>query len=330
VAKAARRPANACRLSFPTKPADAEDRADWWESEDPFDDIFPSMLTAEQITNYARVTGLIFQFDEKFLKGATYEVGISGDAFSWNGDGTKNILPVQNSKQNEVILAPNSITFVETDVEFRLPNYIAVRFNLHIKLVHRGLLLGTGPIVDPGFRGKLLIPLHNLTSSPYTIASGEKIVWIEFSKTLFGQTSKKDGYELEKDDFRVFPKNKRWLSAAEYLQKANGGNPIVSSISGFISKTDKKVTSTQNWVRGLGFFAFIGLIFTFGGALYGSWSIYNNALSILNADKDERAKLMVRLERIENCARRDLKSVQERLDCQEGVEFTPPPSATQR
>ncbi len=29
-------------------------------------------------------------------------------------------------------------------------------------IVYKGLLLGTGPIVDPGFVGKLYIPLHKL------------------------------------------------------------------------------------------------------------------------------------------------------------------------
>jgi deoxycytidine triphosphate deaminase len=101
---------------------------------------------------------------------------------------------VANVGESGIVLEANSITFVETDVEFRLPQYIAMRFNLHIKLVHRGLLLCTGPIVDPGFRGRLLIPLHNLTSQPLTIKQGEKIVWIEFTKTSFGQSSDREGY----------------------------------------------------------------------------------------------------------------------------------------
>ena len=58
----------------------------------------------------------------------------------------------------------------------RLPNYIAVQFNLRITHVHRGLLLGTGPLVDPGFHGKILIPLHNLTSEKYIIRADEGLI----------------------------------------------------------------------------------------------------------------------------------------------------------
>ena len=51
--------------------------------------------------------------------------------------------------------------------------------------MHRGLLVGTGPLVDPGFRGKLLIPLHNLTLDAYEIRGDEGLIWVEFTKTSF-------------------------------------------------------------------------------------------------------------------------------------------------
>ena len=82
----------------------------------------------------------------------------------------------------EFVLAPNSIGFITPDEFFRLPNYIAARFNLRITNVHRGLLLGTGPLVDPGFSGRLLVPLHNLTTNEYRFRQGEKFAWFEFTK----------------------------------------------------------------------------------------------------------------------------------------------------
>jgi prefoldin subunit 5 len=44
------------------------------------------------------------------------------------------------------------------------------------------LLLGTGPIVDPGFNGKLFIPLHNLTSNRYVIKKNAQLISVEFTK----------------------------------------------------------------------------------------------------------------------------------------------------
>jgi hypothetical protein len=63
-----------------------------------------------------------------------------------------------------------------------LPQYIAVRFNLKIDNVYRGLLLGTGPLIDPGWCGRLSFPLHNLTTNDYEFKAGDEVIWVEFTK----------------------------------------------------------------------------------------------------------------------------------------------------
>lgn len=294
---------DAAGFAPPTSRVDADHRAEWWEKDDPFGDLAPSLLTAEQIANYARAAAIVYPFDERSVKGATYEVGISGNIYYWDENSRKHILSVNAQPGGEVELQPNSISFVETDVEFRLPHYLAARFNLHIKLVHRGLLLGTGPLVDPGFRGKLLIPLHNLTNERYTISAGEKIVWVEFSKTLFGAKSAEAGYETKPWDFRLFPPEKRWLSAAHYLQKANAGNPIVSSIAGFMGETGRRVETVERHVNRLQLAGYIGLGVTVLLSLASSWSLYNSALDIIKSYAAERDSLRARVEILEKCRR---------------------------
>jgi hypothetical protein len=73
--------------------------------------------------------------------------------------------------------------------EINLPFYIIARFNLRVKQVYRGLLLGTGPQVDPGFRGHLNCPIHNFTDEPKRIRFREALATIDFEKTTtFGQS----------------------------------------------------------------------------------------------------------------------------------------------
>jgi deoxycytidine triphosphate deaminase len=293
------RPAAAKTLDFVTSSQEAERRADEWEFDDPFDDLEPAMLAAPHILNYSRVASIIWPFDETRLKGATYEVGISGNAYYWDEAQKRRVVSVIDQGFRGVELPPNSITFVETDVEFRLPHYIAVRFNLHIKLVHRGLLLGTGPIVDPGFRGKLLIPLHNLTSTSYIIREGEKIVWVEFTKALFDKPSSRPGYIPQKRDYRVFPKEKRHLPAETYLWKANANNPIVSSIWGFITDVKDRIAKNEADVRRFEHLGWITLLLTVALGLGTAIAIYSNALSLIQDYEDQRAGLERRVHQLE-------------------------------
>lgn len=153
---------------------------------DPLTQIPHSLLTAEHIKKYVLETGLISPFytgggKQSRLKKAAYEGRMGNAAYLYKDD--HNPKRVLYPESDTLTVPANSIVYVECDLEFRLPEFIALRFNLQIQHVHRGLLLGTGPLVDPGFWGKLCIPLHNLTDQPYTIPRDVGLIWVEFTKT---------------------------------------------------------------------------------------------------------------------------------------------------
>lgn len=154
-------------------------------SDDPYPDVPPSLMATQHFVNYVKATGMIGPFfaggeSKSRLKKASYEGRIGSRAYKFNKD--KNLEKIDFSS-GELLVEANSIVFVECDLDFRLPDFIAIRFNLQIRHVHRGLLLGTGPLVDPGFWGKLCIPLHNLTDENYSIPLTDGLIWVEFTKT---------------------------------------------------------------------------------------------------------------------------------------------------
>lgn len=156
---------------------------------DPRPDIPRALLSAEHIIEYVKSTGMIAPlYDGKRMKKASYQGKIGENAYEYNDFGELVCVPIGD----KLVVKANSIVFVECDIDFRLPDFIAVRFNLHIRHVHRGLLLGTGPLVDPGYWGKLCIPLHNLTNEDYPIPKNEGLIWIEFTKMSRESTRGRD------------------------------------------------------------------------------------------------------------------------------------------
>ena len=132
---------------------EAERRASDWRDLDPFGDNIPkALLSKEHIRDYVRVTGMLCPFfpdEDGRLKAASYEAWPSR-FIRWNEAGQKLIdnVDIEDYKINGYELKENSITFMQIESKIRLPNYIALRFNLSITHVHRGLLLGTGPLVE--------------------------------------------------------------------------------------------------------------------------------------------------------------------------------------
>jgi deoxycytidine triphosphate deaminase len=200
--------------------------------------VAPALLSAVDVWNYIRVTSMVHPYSDENLKAASYQVRMGGRFIRWE-QGRK--IEQNIAEGGSITLPANSISFVQTESTFRLPHYMALRFNLQISHVHRGILLGTGPVVDPGFQGKLLIPLHNLTSDPYTIAATEPLIWVEFTKTTFGQRQPEAEHEDRNWERYLFPEDKKHLSPDQYFRRANDLNPIESSIPNVIAQSSHKL-----------------------------------------------------------------------------------------
>lgn len=152
-----------------------------------------TLLTSHHIIEVVKKTGVVSPFflseglRKDRLKKAAYEGRIGSKAYIYKDKNSPE--KIFDSSVDEFLTVPrNSIVFVESDLDFRIPDFIALRFNLQIQHVHRGLLLGTGPLIDPGFWGKLCIPLHNLTDEDYEIPRNEGLIWIEFTKTTLASS----------------------------------------------------------------------------------------------------------------------------------------------
>ncbi|RWM71594.1 MULTISPECIES: hypothetical protein [Mesorhizobium] len=281
---------------------EAEDRANEFFEKDPFPRVKPSLLSASEIVDYVEKTALIYPFDpsDELLKHASYEGRIGDKAFYYNNDGA---LTLASISDGFLTVPNNSIVFVESNITFRLPRYIGLRFNLQIKHVHRGILLGTGPLIDPGFRGKLLIPLHNLTSEPYHIKIDDGLIWIEFTKTTYNQTlGRKYGTFPERKNISDVEK---WLRKAELCAKTGKRVPIRSSIPLLVEKankhadaalensidaktksedTRKKFFSFGLWgaIGGVG--AFLALVTAFGIVLYQQYASQSQFIATIHPD----------------------------------------------
>lgn len=196
---------------------------------DPFPSIPPSLLNSTDIQKYVHATGMLTPFNPKNLKGASYEACVGKEVQYWDAE-TEELVKLNLKEGDYFHLEPNSIAYVQINTDFNLPHYMALRFNLKIKNVYRGLLLGTGPLIDPGYRGRINIPLHNLTANRYSFEYGEGLIWIEFTKlsphkSWLTETDRcSEEYDLKKIDPEKTDKNMSY-----FLGRAHQG-PIISSI----------------------------------------------------------------------------------------------------
>ena len=102
---------------------------------DPYPSIPSALLNAGDICAYAEHsdTQLFSPFNKKKLKPASYEVSFEGEVHFWEYSATS-----ERSSERKVVpltitdtftIRPNSIVFIRPATHFRIPSFLAVRFN---------------------------------------------------------------------------------------------------------------------------------------------------------------------------------------------------------
>lgn len=288
----------------------AETRAKQYLNVDPFPEIPRSLLSAEHIVAYAQETAMIWPahgIDKTSgkgrggaLKSASYETKPGYVFMHFNAKG--NLVQRKLDKPGTIKLPANSITFVSTSDRFFLPNYIALRFNLRIKHVHRGLLLGTGPLVDPGYGMQILIPLHNLTDSDYHISTDEGLIWVEFTKTsaLLEDASA----ALTPRPLALPPElpSNTQKTFEEHLFKASGGFPIRSSLPSALKEakdTAEAADRRSKLLQGVGILALVSFVIALVSVFISILNLLTNTQAQLRSLSEQVAKLEAKSNRTE-------------------------------
>jgi len=291
----------------------AQAKYDEHKNIDPFPEIPCALLNSADIINYVEKAAILnpFLIDEEFLKPASCTIRIEGKYIYWESNENK-IEGVLEKEGDSFVLKKNTIVFVSLESRLRLPHYIAARFNLQIKQVHRGILLGTGPLVDPGFNGDLFIPLHNLTSNDYEFKYHDPLIWMEFTKISNSKDFVENIGNQRKGKFFPFKITSSSLPPAQYLAKAAPHTPIVNSFSTLITeetklfeemkKTEEKANKVTDRMEKLQRSINIGVFITVAG-LMGTFAAMVNLIypDVREVRKDHYEKM----KEIDNKSRMD-------------------------
>lgn len=131
---------------------------------------------------------LINPFETGQVQAATYDfrVGAQGATTS-----SKKLVDIKSN--GFILLQPGDFGVITVMEELRLgPQYVG-RFGLRSKYARKGLIATTGPQIDPGYHGKLILGVTNLTPRPISLPYKDDFVSVEFHRLEEPSTKPYDG-----------------------------------------------------------------------------------------------------------------------------------------
>lgn len=258
------------------------------------------VLLSDAIAFYVEKANLIENHDPACIKAASYALRL-GSLYYQDGKFGK-------LKEGEpLILKSNSLTFVSMLEKVNIPLYMIARFNLKIDLIYQGILLGTGPQVDPGFRGNLSCPLHNISNNDVELRYGERFATIDFIKTSHFPSAKElpeiedlsldKLYErYEKTGVPGYGGKKCVLFPIDKLKRRTLENYIppgrifLSSLKDFEKKF--RLSRNINWGVGIALFAILlTLIFAGAGLWWNQFEYFKTLRDQLDAQISRNSDL---------------------------------------
>lgn len=147
------------------------------------------ILTDHQIVAAYKQGDIVIEpFDERQVQGATYDLRIGEQ-----GATTTSKKVVHIKEAGFITIQPGDFAVITVDEILRLgPQYVG-RFGLRSKFARKGLIATTGPQVDPGYHGRLIIGMTNLSPKPVTLSYGDDLLSIEFHKLSEASTKPYSG-----------------------------------------------------------------------------------------------------------------------------------------
>jgi deoxycytidine triphosphate deaminase len=239
----------------------------WW---DPNKDASPGLLLSDRIEFYREKVNLIFPYDRQYLRPGSYTIHAGCEYIISPRAGE--LIHGDLADDKSVVIPPSGLIYIRFFEEVNIPHYLIARFNLRVTQVYRGLLLGTGPQVDPGFRGYLGCPIHNFTDTAKTISFFEDLITIDFEKTtVFAETFLSNMKEVEIKDDMLRPENMKGFNGKlckTYTGKSGDqplsyylptGESVRSSIYAMQLRVDKFGRQLDRYRR-IGIIALIALL----------------------------------------------------------------------
>ncbi len=206
----------------------------------------PTMITGRELLAAVKQETFIRSGHEDCAEGVKYDFRL-GQRLLKAGMGAFNVGDLTQTERNSLVVDPGEVVFALTEERVVIGPDMVVQLSPKRKMSHAGILTIGGMYIDPGYEGRLLLGLFNISSTPFRLMPGKKMITGTFYRLVEQEV---DEFPEPPPPFDDFP--------AGLVQVMDSYKPMaVQAISDAVKALERRVdgiqgqiTSHQEWRTG--------------------------------------------------------------------------------
>jgi dCTP deaminase len=206
------------------------------------------ILTDRQILEAHRSREIVIEpFAAEQIQGATYDLRVGDQGATTSGKRVVNL-----KEAGFISIQPGDFAVLTVLEIIRLGPQFVGRFGLRSKFARKGLIATTGPQIDPGFHGRLIIGITNLSPRPVSLSHGDDFVSLEIHKLEEASTKPysgpyQDKVSLGPDEIESITESEG-MALSEMLTSLRVLTQNVGTLASDVTTLTTEMKSLKFWV----------------------------------------------------------------------------------
>lgn len=139
----------------------------------------PILLTGAELKEAVVGQGFIKGGDPDHAEGVKYDLSL-GSMILKAGSAPINAEQLGELERGQLVVQPNEVVFALTKERLELGQDMMAQLSPKRSISHAGILVIGGFCIDPGYHGHLLLGLYNLSSTPFRLLPGRRVIAATF------------------------------------------------------------------------------------------------------------------------------------------------------
>jgi deoxycytidine triphosphate deaminase len=203
-----------------------------------------TVLSERELKESVRAGRIVLDGKESSVEGLKYDFAL-GSRMLFGGRAPINTNNLTEQERSSLVVKPGELVYVMSEEQVDLPMDIKADLSLKRKISHLGIQVLGGSSIDPGYKGRLVFALHNLSTRPFPLQPGRKLIAAQFYRLTENESPPANSRVPE--PLYEFPDDLVQLMAVYEPATTEGLRQSVHELARTVDELKRQIEDKEEW-----------------------------------------------------------------------------------